>query len=172
MQRCIASGLNIVLAIVGDGRQRANLERLASRLGIVDRIQFLGMLPAGQAIRDELDRSDLFILPSRTEGLPRAMIEAMARGLPCIGSTAGGIPELLAEEDMVRPGDAIALGMKIIEVVSSLERRRAMATRNLGKAKEFDGEVLRERRIQFYQYVRGFMERSSSGQPNRECYTF
>lgn len=163
MQQCIASGLDIVLAIVGDGRQRPSLELLASKLGIADRVQFLGMLSAGQAIRDELDRSDLFVLPSRTEGLPRALIEAMARGLPCIGSTAGGIPELLEEEDLVQPGDAIALKLKIIEVVSSHERRNAMSTRNFEKSKEFDGDKLRRRRMYFYHYLRDFMERLNGG---------
>jgi glycosyltransferase involved in cell wall biosynthesis len=105
-------------------------------------------------VRDELDQADLFILASYQEGLPRAMIEAMARALPCIGSTVGGIPELLAPEDIVPPGDVAALSAKIREVVTNPERMARMSARNLEKAKEYTNEILRERQIAFYNYVR------------------
>ena len=82
------------------------------------------------------------------------MIEAMARGLPCIGSTVGGIPELLSENDMVPPGDVIALARKIQEVVQDPQRMVAMSRRNLEKAREYRDEVPQQRRIEFYQYVR------------------
>ena len=103
--RCISLGLDLQLVLVGDGRHRQSLKSRARRFNLGDRIQFLGWLPAGEAVRHELDRADVFVLPSRVEGLPRAMVEAMARGLPCIGSRVGGIPELLHPEDMVPPGD-------------------------------------------------------------------
>jgi L-malate glycosyltransferase len=93
-------------------------------------------------------------MPSYQEGLPRAMVEAMARALPCIGSTVGGIPELLMPEDMVPPGDVAALANKIREVVTDPERMAQMSARNLDKAKEFKNELLREQRITFYRYVR------------------
>ena len=82
------------------------------------------------------------------------MIEAMARALPCIGSTVGGIPELLPPEDMVFPGDAGALARKIREVVTDPARMARMSARNLKMAREYRGEILRERRIAFYRYVR------------------
>src|ERR1043166_5635017 len=98
--QCVAAGFDLTLHVVGDGKHRPELEQLASALGVSDRVIFLGLLPAGAAVRERLDRSDLFVLASRCEGLPRAMVEAMARSLPCIGSTIGGIPELLPEDDM------------------------------------------------------------------------
>jgi glycosyltransferase involved in cell wall biosynthesis len=82
------------------------------------------------------------------------MIEAMARALPCVGSTVGGIPELLPREDMVPPGDADALARKIIEIVSDPQRMQRMSARNLARAGDFQEEVLRERRLEFYRYVR------------------
>lgn len=142
------------LAVLGDGKHRAELEALAQRLGLEGSVAFHGTVPGGEAVRAELDRADIFVLPSRTEGLPRAMIEAMARGLPCIGSAVGGIPELLPPEDMVPPGDARALARKIQEVASSPERMAAMSARNLAKAQEYRDDVLRERRIAFYRHVR------------------
>ena len=69
-----------------------------------DRVRFRGQLTTPVDVRAELDRADLFVLPSRQEGLPRAMIEAMARALPCIGSSVGGIPELLQPKTSCRLG--------------------------------------------------------------------
>jgi glycosyltransferase involved in cell wall biosynthesis len=151
---CVARGNKINLKIIGDGKFRSNLEKRVSRLGLNDSIIFLGQLPAGKLVRNELLKSDLFILPSRTEGLPRAMIEAMACGLPCIGTNVGGIPELLPEEDLVPPGRVQALADKIGEVLDNPERMRTMAARNLEKANEFRKDILDERRRVFYQQLR------------------
>ena len=90
---CAHQGLDVRLCLVGDGKHRPELERRAAALGVSERIEFRGQLASCELVRQELDRADLFVLPSRQEGLPRAMIEAMARGLPCIGSTVGGIPD-------------------------------------------------------------------------------
>ena len=151
---CRREGLNIKLVMVGDGQYRAELEEQAKALDLGERVSFVGQLPAGNAVRAQFDRADLFILPSYQEGLPRAMVEAMARALPCIGSTVGGIPELLPAEDMVPPGDANALASKIREVVTDPDRMARMSARNLEKAKEYTDEVLREQRLIFYRYVR------------------
>jgi L-malate glycosyltransferase len=142
------------LVFVGDGRYRQQVEAQAKTRGLMDRVSFLGQLPAGEATREQLDRADLFVLPSRAEGLPRAMIEAMARGLPCIGSTAGGIPELLAPEDMVPPDDVAALARKIREVTSDPERMSRSSARNLERARLYHENALREPRNRFYQHVR------------------
>ncbi len=154
VKQCLDAGLDLTLSIAGDGKHRGELERLAASLGIADRVFFLGLLPAGAAVRAELDRADVFVLPSRCEGLPRAMVEAMARSLPCIGSTVGGIPELLPEEDMVPPGDVDALARKIREVLGSPERMTAMSARNLEKAREYRDDVLAARRMSFFTHVR------------------
>jgi glycosyltransferase involved in cell wall biosynthesis len=143
-----------MLTLVGDGKHRIELEALTAELGLSDRVRFAGQLAAGAAVRAQLDQADVFVLPSRTEGLPRAMIEAMARGLPCIGSTAGGIPELLPPEDMVPPNDAGALAQKIQEVVCSPARMTAMSARNLQVARSYHESILRARRIEFYTYVK------------------
>ena len=151
---CVQQGLKLKLVLVGDGKHREELAMRAVKLNLGDYVNFRGQLSAGKAVRDELDQADLFILASYQEGLPRAMIEAMARALPCIGSTVGGIPELLAPEDIVPPGDVAALSAKIREVVTNPERMARMSARNLEKAKEYTNEILRERQIAFYNYVR------------------
>ena len=156
LRLCHYRGTALSLVVVGDGRHRSELEQLASRLGLQGSVRFLGELPRGAAVRAQLDQSDLFVLPSRTEGLPRAMIEAMARGLPCIGSRAGGIPELLEPEDLVTPGDEHSLADKIMEVASDPARLALMARRNLTRASEYSATKMGIRRDEFYTYVRDF----------------
>ena len=155
---CVTAGINLSLTIVGDGKHRPELERLASALGLRERIRFLGQLPAGAAVRAQLDAADLFVLPSRSEGLPRAMIEAMARALPCLGSTVGGIPELLPPEDLVPASNVAALAAKIREVLSSPDRLSAMSSRNLAAAREYRDEVLDARRRAFFEHIRSVTE--------------
>jgi glycosyltransferase involved in cell wall biosynthesis len=152
--QCVRDGMNLELVMIGDGRYATSMKSRANRLGISDRVHFRGQLPFGNPIRDELDQADIFVLPSRQEGLPRAMIEAMARALPCIGSTIGGIPELLPAEDMVPPGDANALAGKIAEVAADPARMRRMSVRNLNHAQRFRDDLLQQRRIVFYKFVR------------------
>ena len=150
---CINRGLDLKLVLVGDGLYRTELEAKVENLGLADRISFCGQLPTREAVRSQLDQADLFVLPSRQEGLPRAMIEAMARGLPCIGSTVGGIPELLPPEDMVQPDDVNALANKIYEISTSPNRMADMSLRNLNKSQEYRETVLKKRRNAFYHHV-------------------
>jgi len=155
---CVRDGLDLELVLVGDGKHRTELETRARALSLEGRTRFLGQLPAGKAVRDQLDEADVFVLPSKVEGLPRAMIEAMARGLPCIGSTVGGMPEMLPPQDLVPPGDAVALAQKIREVVTNPARMAQMSAQNLEKAREYHNDVLHARRIEFYQYVKTVTE--------------
>jgi glycosyltransferase involved in cell wall biosynthesis len=96
----------------------------------------------------------MFVMPSRSEGLPRAMVEAMARGLPCIGSRVGGITELLPLEDTVPVGDPGALANAIQTVLRDPKRLERMSERNLATASEYRADVLRARRIAVYRYLR------------------
>jgi glycosyltransferase involved in cell wall biosynthesis len=151
---CVREGLDLQLKIIGDGKHRPELEARSRTLGLAGRVCFLGHLTSSDRVRQELDQADLFVLPSRTEGLPRSMIEAMARGLPCIGTTVGGIPELLPPEDLVPPGDVSALAAQLRDVVTFPERMASMSSRNLARASEYRDDVLRPRRITLYQRLR------------------
>jgi glycosyltransferase involved in cell wall biosynthesis len=152
--KCRQGGVDLDLVLVGDGQYRPMLEEQSRRLGIAEHVRFRGQLSVGSAVRDEFDRADLFVLPSHQEGLPRAMVEAMARGLPCIGSTVGGIPELLAAEDMVPPGDAAALAERFTTVLRDPARRDRMSARNLETARTYHAERIAARRLAFYRTVR------------------
>jgi glycosyltransferase involved in cell wall biosynthesis len=145
---------DVGLTWVGDGMCRPAMADRARELGISTRVDFLGALPPGAAVREELDKSDLFLLVSRAEGLARALIEAMARGLPCIGSNVGGISELLPPDDLVEAGKVDELTAKIQAVISNPARMAAMAERNLTKAQEYRADALLERQLSFLRSVR------------------
>jgi glycosyltransferase involved in cell wall biosynthesis len=82
------------------------------------------------------------------------MLEAMARGLPCLGSTVGGMPELLPSEDLVPPADVPALAAKVQEMLTTPQRLSAMSTRNLNRAKDFREDCIQDRRTAFYKTLR------------------
>lgn len=108
------------LAIAGDGPDRAQLERLAERLGVADRIRFLGFV-AHDDVPALMRRADVFVMPSRYEELGTAIIEAMACGLPVVASRVGGIPNLVADGDtglLTPPGDAPALAAALRRVLT------------------------------------------------------
>jgi len=157
--QCARGGVDLRLVMIGEGRFLDTLRRSPTAASLGNRVQFLGRLAPGEPIRAQLDAADLFVLPSKTEGLPRAMIEAMARGLPCIGSRVGGFPELLPEEDLVPPGNAAALADKIREVLSSPDRMTEMSRRNLQRARQYTEDILRPRRVAFYSHIREATER-------------
>jgi glycosyltransferase involved in cell wall biosynthesis len=151
--RVARDGHDLELVVVGDGAYREALVRQAAARGIAERVVFTGFLRE-DSIRRRLDESDLFVLPSRAEGLPRAMIEAMARGVACIGSRVGGIPELLEADRLVAPGDEEGLAGAITDMLTHPHRRQEIARRDYVKAMEFHATVLGERRRHFYQHIR------------------
>jgi glycosyltransferase involved in cell wall biosynthesis len=148
--KCIRAGAKFRLEFVGDGYYRKQLMQQAAELGIGAQVHFRGQIPSGPSVWQCLDDADLFVLPSITEGLPRAMIEAMARALPCIGTAVGGIPELLGEDYLVPPGCPISLAKQINQVASDPGRLSEMSAENLQRAKAYQSNELRSRRMKLY----------------------
>ncbi|GAA2613762.1 hypothetical protein GCM10010399_50760 [Dactylosporangium fulvum] len=150
----VRAGLEAHLVHLGDGRCRADLERLVRERRLGGRVAFAGAVPPGAPVRQFLDDADLFVLPSRTEGLPRALIEAMARGLPAIGTRVGGIPELLSGAHLVPPGDPGALAYAITALVADPQAMAAASARNLARAGNYAADTLAKRRTAFYRALR------------------
>ena len=146
--------LDVRLNIVGDGRERMRLEKQAQSLAVADRVHFAGELPAGDAVRRALDESDIFVLPSLTEGLPRAMIEAMARGVPCLGTRVGGIPELIGARELLEPGDAGCLANKISDLYEDPRRLTVLSRENLERARDYQAGKLLDEWVHFWEAVR------------------
>jgi glycosyltransferase involved in cell wall biosynthesis len=168
---CRAQGIPVQVKFIGSGQELNSLQEQCARLGIGDSVEFAGSVTAGEPVRRELDRADLFVLPSRAEGVPRAMLEAMARGLPCLGSTIGGIPELLHEEDLVSPDNPEALANAITEVFLSPAKVQRMSARNLSRAAAYSTVVLAHRRREFYKAVKELTSRTYAGRRQGERQT-
>jgi len=151
---CIKNGLNISLTWIGGGKYLSELTALSNSLGLAEHVQFLGQVPAGELIRKQLDEANLFVLASKTEGLPRALIEAMARGLPCIGSNVGGIPELLEPEELFQANDPVALQNKIEQISKNRELMALMSQKNLLKSQPYLKENLDQKRSQFLAHLK------------------
>jgi phosphatidylinositol alpha-1,6-mannosyltransferase len=146
--------LNLQLEMVGAGRYLLEMKRLATKLNIADRVEFRGELTSGLPISEFLDSIDLFAMPSRAEGLPRALVEAMSRGCPCIASDVGGIPELLDAGELVAPGSPERLAKLILRVAADSNRLLAMSARNLAKAAQFSPQALNQSRRAFLEEIR------------------
>ncbi len=167
MARLAERGADLRLTLVGEGRLRAQLKAQVARLGLGERVAFTGGLPGAAAVRDALDAADLFVLPSRTEGLPRALVEAMARGLPCLGTTVGGIPELLAPSELVPPNDPAALADALAALAQDPARLTALSRKNIEVARAYHEDALRSTRRAFFEAVRDRTLAHQRGRPDR-----
>jgi glycosyltransferase involved in cell wall biosynthesis len=146
---CCRGGLNVEVWLAGDGRYRSFFEQKAKESGIFDKVKFWGMLSAEQ-IRRMLDDSDLFVLPSLTEGLPRVLIEAMARGLPCLASQVGGNGELLAPEFLFPVKKPILLAQKIQWLLRDYLFIQKVSAENLERAFHYSADRLAVKRTECY----------------------
>lgn len=109
-----------VLTLVGDGPERGRIEALAAELGCAAALRFTGYL-SQQEVAQELDRADIFALPSFAEGVPVVLMEAMASRLPVLATRIAGIPELVRDGVnglLVPPGDSEALSEALDRLLS------------------------------------------------------
>lgn len=130
------------LALVGGGALHAQLVAMAEALGIAASIEFRDLM---RDVRPALAEADGFVLPSRYEGMPNALIEAMAAGLPCVATRVSGSEDLIedgASGLLVPPNDPNQLATALLRVLTDRAAARAM------------GEAARER------IVRSFNQRT------------
>ena len=147
------------LHIVGAGRLLPALQRQSHALGIGSAVDFLGQVDR-DGVRQALKSADLFVLPSRTEGLPRALLEAMAQGLPALGSNVGGIPELLPPDCLVPPGDAGRLADAIAGFMASDRWRATAGERNRYVASAYHERQQTAIRREFLRSVAGDVQQA------------
>ena len=146
-------GIDCELVWLGDGKYKEAMKQYACELGVADCVRFEGLIPAGQEVINYILKADVFVLVSQTEGLPRALIEAMACGKFCVATNVGGIPELLESKWLVKPRDAKALANMIIYAINNPQEVYAQVKQNLQKVMDYRESVLIQRRNEFYQYV-------------------
>ncbi|QKQ71175.1 glycosyltransferase family 4 protein [Acinetobacter sp. 10FS3-1] len=149
----------VQLHILGSGKLKDYYLEMAKELKIAGQIYFDGSLAGGEAVLKWLKDLDLYIQPSRTEGLPRALIEAMSVGLPAVATKVGGIPELLPDEFLVPSNNSLELAEKIKMLIHSQQLRYEQGKANYEKAKEYDSQILRERRMKFWSQAKTIVEK-------------
>ncbi len=138
--------------LVGGGDQNY-IKKLIKENQLEENCKVVGRLQVGEEIFGFLDSLDLYIHPSKQEGLPRVIIEAMSRACPVLASSVAGIPELINEEFLHKPGDVHKLYEDLKKVLSNSNLRMKMASDNFEKAKKYGAELLEKRRIDFFEKV-------------------
>ncbi|EMA15949.1 glycosyltransferase [Haloarcula amylolytica] len=139
------------LHVVGSGPSATQLKQLAAQLGITDAVTFHGFVPKGPDLWAYFDDADIFVLPSQTEGLPRVVAEAMARGLPVVTTAVGGLPELIDHGRngmLVDPRNVDVLMDTIETVREDANLRFHLATEGQKTATQLTFEANRQRLLE------------------------
>jgi N-acetyl-alpha-D-glucosaminyl L-malate synthase BshA len=143
-----------VLLMVGEGPERASAQTLARRLGIDERVRFLGRQ---DHIEELTGIADVFLLPSEIESFGLSALEAMASGVPVIGSDAGGLPEVVkhTETGFVLPvGDIEGMAARAIEILKDDEHARELGQAGRRRAASlFGAERVVSQYERFYETV-------------------
>jgi len=124
----VAKEVPSVLVMVGDGPERIDAEQEARRLGVQDRVFFLGKL---ESVAPLLASADLFLIPSQSESFGLSALEALATGVPVVGSRAGGLPEVVRDGEtgaLCVVGDVEGMARAAIDLLADDDRWRATST--------------------------------------------
>ncbi|MDB5693145.1 MAG: hypothetical protein JWO81_2208 [Alphaproteobacteria bacterium] len=149
-------GREVILRIAGTGRLTGSVAAAIARFELGGSVVLLGRLGHAELIR-EMEACDLFVLPSRTEGLPRAIIEAMARGTPVVASAVGGIPELVRAPYLVGDGRPESFARAIASCLDEPRLLAEMSAENLAFARKFAGAGIERKRRDFYEGFRALL---------------
>lgn len=128
------------LSLIGDGPQREELEQLAVALGIAHRVDFAGWFERAD-LPDRYRLADVFVLPSRDEGMPNVVLEAMASGLPIVASDVPGTRELVdsgVNGALFPAGDTNALAAALVELASEPGLRLRYGAASWSRAQQYD----------------------------------
>jgi len=130
--------------VVGDGPMRGELEALARSLKLDQQVTFQGAVPQTRVF-DCYEQARILVLASQSEGWPKAIAEAMAFGLVCIGANRGLVPQMLGEGRglLVEPGDVAALAARLRQAATDVSDAARMAERAAAWAGQFTLEALK-----------------------------
>jgi len=147
---------SVEIKVAGEGSQREDIVRALRRLGLEEKSQLVGTYttPAGRS--SFMQETDVFVLPSLTEGTPNAIIEAMAHAKPVVAAAVGGIPDLVTPDVgiLVPPGDTEALGAAMTRLATDPELRAKMGRAARRRYEQlFTPHAVLPLLINFYQHV-------------------
>jgi glycosyltransferase involved in cell wall biosynthesis len=145
----------VTAVLVGDGAERERLERMAAELGVADRLRIVGW---SDNPRSYLPGFDVFVLPSRFEGLPLSVLEAMHAGVPVVATDVASTGESLSEGGgvLVQPEDVVGLVAAVAELLRDDERRAELGARAREVAlRSYTTKAMCERFVELYDEVAG-----------------
>lgn len=143
---------HFVLHLVGGGKDDY-IKKLVTLYNLKDNVNIVGRLKSGNEVFEFLDTLDIYIHPSRQEGLPRSVIEAMGRGCPVLASSIAGVPELIENQYLHKPGDYKKLAQQLYLYTQDKAELIRMSETNFKKSKEYTNDILTKRRNQFLEKV-------------------
>lgn len=146
----------MTLEIVGDGDELPRLRERAADLGLSDQVSLPGRIPRGPELFARVDRAHLFVLPSLSEGMPRSLIEAMARGTPALGSNIGGIPELLPPENLFPAGNISALTEKIVAIAQNPGQLAQMSQCSFDRSRQHWPDAIDRAKKLFWERIKQY----------------
>lgn len=140
------------LVLVGDGPDRNEVERLVREYRLEDSVRITGRL---DDVRPVLRALDLFVMASRNEGMGRAVVEALAAGLPVVATRVGGLPDVVCDQvgRLVPPQDAEAMAGAIVELLGDPEGLQRMGAAAPRWAENFSAEIMFESLDRLYAEV-------------------
>jgi 2-deoxystreptamine N-acetyl-D-glucosaminyltransferase/2-deoxystreptamine glucosyltransferase len=148
------------IVLVGDGPDRAAVERRAAELGLQHRVTLTGFVPHAQ-VPSVLRHGDVLVLPSTYEELGSVLVEGMRAGLPIVGSATGGIPEVVRDGEtgvLCPPGDAAAFAAAIDGLLADPARRAAMGAAGRERARAYSWERLAPQVLAVYREALGLAQ--------------
>jgi glycosyltransferase involved in cell wall biosynthesis len=144
------------LAIAGRGGLAGQLQSIARQYGIADRVHFLGLRSDVPSL---LESADIFVMPSLSEGLPLALLEAMFAGRAIVATRVGEVPTALDGGDaglVVEPGDAVGLATALDQLLSNPAKARQLGERAARRAADvYDVSHMLERYARIYGEILG-----------------
>jgi glycosyltransferase involved in cell wall biosynthesis len=143
----------VSVVIVGDGPERDRLAARAAELGVADRLVLAGAVVAPEALALHFAAADVFAAPARNEGMGRALVEAMALGLPVVGTAVGGIPSVIGDDvagRVVAPEDVDGLADALLDLASDSRLRSKLAEAARRRAHDFSTDVADMRLLSLY----------------------
>ena len=144
-------GYSIELRLIGEGKKKEEFEQLAKRLGLEKEVLFLGKISSRETLFQQLKESDIFLLPSKLEGLPRVIIEALSASLPVIASDVNGNSELVQSELLVQDFEASNYSEKIQELIENPGFYNDISKENYKKALDYLPDKLDLKRRLFFE---------------------
>jgi glycosyltransferase involved in cell wall biosynthesis len=136
--------------LVGEGPWEHELRARAKAMGLESRVRFVGHR---QDVASVYAASDVIVIPSRSEGLPNVLLEAMASGKPVVATRVGGIPEVLSDEingRLIPPEDPVRLGDVIAALLADRQLTCALGERARADARSFSPQARAERILSVY----------------------